>query len=415
MSFNETELRHLIDETHNTIIALGTTSGVLIDKFQQFTNRLVEYLLSRDEPFDCDLCLQWVDSLEHDPPSKMSTSYIEWIAFRRFVILIEKQRSGTLNHWAHYQSKSPQQPESTDFQKTLEEYRTYLAEVGLHENTIPRYISEARIMLLYLEKQHITHIRQIRNADIVSYFASERFHNRKPKGIQTEACSLKKFVVFLIENDYTDQKSLYCAIPRFRLATERIITTLTQQMEQDIMADEPESLVNLRDKAIALLALHVGLRSCDIRNLKFSDIDWEKGILNIRQQKTGVDLQMPIDNETQNAIIDYVLNERRDCKAAYIFVTAVGPVQKLARKHYRIKYRAQNTESFETIPHDGLHIFRRTYASRLLQCGTPLPMISEMLGHIDKNSVQCYLSTDEAKMKRCALELSAVPYHGRDF
>lgn len=415
MNFNEIELRHLIDETHNTIIALGTTSGVLIDKFQQFTNRLVEYLLSRDEPFNCDLCLQWVDSLEHDPPSKMSTSYIEWIAFRRFVVLIEKQRSGTLNHWAHYQSRTPQQPESTEFQKALEKYKTYLAEVGLHENTIPRYVSEARIMLLYLEKQGISRILQIRNADIVSYFASERFRNRKPKGIQTEACSLKKFLVFLIENGYTDQKSLYCAVPRFRLSTERIITTLTQQMEQDIMDDEPDSLVNLRDKAIALLALHVGLRGCDIRNLKFSDIDWEKGILTIRQQKTGADLQMPIDNETQNAIIDYVLNERRDCKAAYIFVTAVGPPQKLARRHYRIKYRAKNTESFETIPHDGLHIFRRTYASRLLQCGTPLPMISEMLGHIDKNSVQCYLSTDETKMKRCALELSAVPYHGRAF
>lgn len=45
------------------------------------------------------------------------------------------------------------------------------------------------------------------------------------------------------------------------------------------MEDEPDSLVNKRDKAVCLLALHIGLRSCDIRNLKFGDIDWEKGIL----------------------------------------------------------------------------------------------------------------------------------------
>ncbi|MGT2845737.1 tyrosine-type recombinase/integrase [Streptococcus massiliensis] len=414
MNFNEIELRHLIDETHKTITAMGTTSGTLIDKFRQFTDRLVEHLRSRDKPFNCDLCLQWVDSLEHDPPSKMSTSYIEWIALRRFIILIEKQRSETLTHWTHYQSKTPIQPKSIVFQEVLEKYKIYLSGV-LNENTIPRYVSEARFMLLYLEKQGISQISQVRNAEIVSYFASERFYNRKPKGIQTEVCSLKKFLVFLVEDGHTDQKYLHCAIPRLRLSTERIITTLTSQMERDIIADEPDSLVNLRDKAIAFLALHVGLRECDIRNLKFNDIDWEKGVITIRQQKTGVALQMPIDNKTQNAIIDYVLNERRDCKTAYIFITAVGPPQKIARKHYRIKYRAKNTESFEAIPHDGLHIFRRTYASRLLKCGTPLPMISEMLGHIDKNAVQCYLSTDETKMKRCALELSAIPYHGRAF
>jgi len=53
---------------------------------------------------------------------------------------------------------------------------------------------------------------------------------------------------------------------------------------------------------------------------------------------------MPLDNETQNAIIDYVLNERRDCNTDYIFVTAVGATQKIARRHFRIKYRASREE-----------------------------------------------------------------------
>jgi integrase len=146
-------------------------------------------------------------------------------------------------------------------------------------------------------------------------------------------------------------------------------------------------------------------------DLQFGDIDWENGVLSVKQSKTGVNLQMPLDNETQNAIIDYVLNERRDCKTDYIFVTAVGAAQRIARRHFRIKYRA----SREKIPHEGLHIFRRTFASRLLQSGTPLEMISEMLGHIDKGSVQCYLSTDGVKMKRCALDLSLIPYGRGDF
>lgn len=416
MSFSESGFRQLIDETHTTIISLGTTAGILMTEFQQFADRLANHLTLLDMPFDCNSCLLWVDSLEHDPPEKMNQSYLRWIAFRRFIILIEKQRTGTLDHWTHYQSRTPEQPQSREFLELQSEYQNYLADVvQLHPNTVLRYLADARFLLIYLEQKGITHISEICNADIVGYFASPRFHNRKPKGVQTEACSLKKFLVFLDNSDFTEKKSLHCAIPRYRVRTERIVTTLTAEMETDIMDDEPDSLVNLRDKAISLLALHTGLRSCDIRNLKFGDIDWEKGVLTIQQQKTGIDLRLPIDNETQNAIIDYVLNERRSCGLEYIFITAVGPKQKLARRHYRIRYRAKDTESYDKIPHDGLHIFRRTYASRLLQCGTPLPLISEMLGHIDKSSVQCYLSTDEVKMKRCALDLSAIPYCGGMF
>jgi integrase len=186
-------------------------------------------------------------------------------------------------------------------------------------------------------------------------------------------------------------------------------------MVSDILEDEPDSLVDKRDRAIGFLALHLGLRTVDIRNLKFSDIDWGKKTLKITQSKTGVQLEMPIDNETENAIIDYVLNERRDCKLENIFITAVGPAQKLARHNYRIKYRAKDAPTFDKIPHDGLHVFRRTFASRLLQCGVEVSMISDMLGHIDKNTAQRYLSTDEVKMKRCALNLSAIPYRRGDF
>ena len=163
------------------------------------------------------------------------------------------------------------------------------------------------------------------------------------------------------------------------------------------------------------MALHTGLRSCDIRALRFCDIDWEKETIHIRQKKTGVDLEIPIDSANQNAIIDYILNERRDCEQEYIFVTSVGPIKKLARRHYRMKYRTQGTESYENLPHDGLHIYRRTFASRLLQSGTPLPLISEMLGHIDKNSVRVYLSTDETKMKRCALDISLIPCRREEY
>jgi len=410
MKFNEKQFRQLVGETRKTVIALGTTSEVVLKRHEKITEMLVEYLKKLDTPFERDICLQWVDGMEHDPAPAMSSSYVEWIAYRRFVNLLAEQEAGTLTSWKHYESRKLEMPESEDFFKIIPAYRAFLTESEHREQTVSKYTSSARLFLIYLENQGVTRVSDIQNADVAGYFVSPRFENRRPRSIQTEASELKKFILFLAEYGYNCCETLRYAIPKYRVHVEKIITTLTPAMVSDIMEDEQNSLVDKRDKAVCLLALHVGLRSGDIRNLKFGDVDWETGVVSVKQGKTGANLRLPVDNETQNAIIDYVLNERRDCNSEYIFITAVGATQKIARRHFKIKYRA----SREKIPHDGLHIFRRTFASRLLQSGTPLEMISEMLGHIDKSSVQCYLSTDEAKMKRCALNLSLIPYGRRE-
>lgn len=415
MRFNEKQFRQLADETMKTVVAVGTTSIAVLNKHKKSTERLVGYLKAMDTPFDKDLCLSWVDSQKAGSSSPIDAAYVEWIAFRRFVILLAEQKAGTLTRWTHYRSKELEMPQTTVFMEVLPNYRGYLTKAGLHEKTIRKYLSSVRQFLIYLESRKVGNLSDIQNPHLAEYFVSARFEERKPRGVQCEASELRKFVQFLNDEGHNSSKYLLYAIPSHSVSVQRIVTTLTPEMVSDILEDEPDSLVDKRDRAIGFLALHLGLRTVDIRNLKFSDIDWGKKTLKITQSKTGVQLEMPIDNETENAIIDYVLNERRDCKLENIFITAVGPAQKLARHNYRIKYRAKDAPTFDKIPHDGLHVFRRTFASRLLQCGVEVSMISDMLGHIDKNTAQRYLSTDEAKMKRCALNLSAIPYRRGDF
>lgn len=414
MKFNENEFRQLVAETEETVIRLGTTSHTVFDRHKRFTEMLVEHLKTLDRPFELEPCLDWANSLNHDTAKAMSESYVEWIALHRFIHLLAEQKAGTLNHWHHYLSHKLAMPQSSAFLNALTAFNGFLTEDGLKHKTVKSYSSYARRLLLFLESRG-TQLSDIKNQDIIDYFMTDRFKNRKLKGIQTEICCLKKFLTFLADNRYVSCQTLHCALPRIRHTEEKIISTIDEAIEKDLLEDEPESLVNKRDQAILLLALHTGLRTCDIRSLRFSDIDWQREIIHIRQSKTEVDLEIPVDSETQNAIIDYILNERRECDQDYVFVTAVGPAQKLERGHYRMKYRVKGTDSFERLPHDGLHIYRRTFASRLLQSGAALPAISEMLGHIDKNSVRVYLSTDEMKMKRCALDLSLIPCRREEY
>jgi integrase/recombinase XerD len=59
----------------------------------------------------------------------------------------------------------------------------------------------------------------------------------------------------------------------------------------------------------------------------------------------------------------------------------------------------------------GLHSLRHALASTLLAQGTPLPIITEILGHVDPKSTAVYLRTDMNGLKACALDPEEVFIH----
>ena len=414
MIFDENQFRRLVDETYDKIISFGTTKGILINKRVLFTDRLVNFLKEHDRSFDLTLCLEWIDSMDHEPYSTRSSSYMQWLAFRRLVILIDKQSKGCLDHWTHYNSVSMPMPESKNYCCIVREYRKYLEDNGYRKETARNYSSRAREFLRYLENNHVFDVHTLTNKIVTDYFISDKCTHLNPRSLQTECSVLRRFLSFLYEVYSVDIAILVHAIPSYRVTWGKIVTTVDKEVDEIILRDKPEFSFDKRDKAMLLLALHLCLRTCDIRNIKFSNINWETGMLSIIQSKTGTPLELPIDVETQNAILDYILHERRDCDSEYVFITAFGPAQKILSHHIKFRRRAEGTEAYKKIPKDGLHILRRTGASRMLRSGVPLTTISSMLGHVSESAVQRYLTTDEENMRKCSIDLSQIPYSGRD-
>ena len=108
-------------------------------------------------------------------------------------------------------------------------------------------------LLLYLERVGITKFSDVRNENLLDYFQTDRFKNRNLKGFQTELCVLKKFLRFATDAGYTACKTLPYALPKIRQSRNKIITTIDEKVEADLLEDEPDSLVNKRDQAILLL------------------------------------------------------------------------------------------------------------------------------------------------------------------
>jgi integrase len=161
-----------------------------------------------------------------------------------------------------------------------------------------------------------------------------------------------------------------------------------------------------------LLALRTGLRSVDIINLKLGDIQWKRNTIEIVQSKTGSPLVLPLLTDVGNAIADYILNGRPESQQPYLFLHTQAPYRKLSASAsgYGISCKVMKAAGIRQGPEDrkGFHCFRPYVASRLLSEETPLPIISSILGHRNKDTTKIYLSTDLVHLRACALDLTGI-------
>jgi site-specific recombinase XerD len=214
-------------------------------------------------------------------------------------------------------------------------------------------------------------------------------------GITEKDCS-----IFVLTDNY--KKS--CKIP----------TTYEEcEIRQIISSVNRASATGKRDYLILLLAAEYGLRSSDIVNFKFDQIDWDRNIINITQHKTDIPVEYPLLSSVGNAIIDYLKNGRPRTDVTEIIVAAESA--KMGRKlaeptiHSIVsKYMHQaNIKNWNHKKH-GAHSLRHSLASNMLKKNISMPIISTVLGHQNTASTKVYLSVDIDKLGQCPLPIPAL-------
>ena len=174
--------------------------------------------------------------------------------------------------------------------------------------------------------------------------------------------------------------------------------------------------LSFRNNAITILAMNTGLRAVDICAIRLQDIDWEHNIIHITQRKTGRAYDIPLTEAIGNVIVDYLLNERPASNQDFVFLRSIAPYGPLM-SHTGIRnilFNVVNDSDVEANGRSyGTRITRHSVASRMLRNGVPFPVISEALGHGNKNSVMIYITTDDVKLAGCTLPLPrGGVYHG---
>lgn len=292
------------------------------------------------------------------------------------------------------------------FYHMLENFIDRLNSEGFATNTVCGYKRMVIYFLVFCQGKGYTGLDSLQTNDLTTFIIS--LYQKgcfKPTTITSTLSGLR---LFLADYEYT--KKFLTELP-VHLPRERKIIEVYDENEitaiNEVLASEN---LSKRDAAICRLLLETGLRGIDVCELKLTDIDWRKDIIQITQHKTGSPLIVPLRESYGNLIADYLLHERPDCRSEYVFVRSLAPYEQLTvGAIWRILSLMDQTAGIKKHGRiSGSRMTRHNAASSMLRSGVPMSDISSVLGHKDPNIVSVYLTTDSITLRACTLPLPPV-------
>ena len=170
--------------------------------------------------------------------------------------------------------------------------------------------------------------------------------------------------------------------------------------------------VGKRDYAMIKMMATFGVRGVQTRQLKLENLFWSQGRILFQPVKGGLAVEQPLIGEVSKPLIDYLLNARPGSgDYREVFLTVLPPFRPLSQKALSIMVARRLQRAKIQIPdhtRKGSHLFRHTFASRLLNSGTPLSHIADMLGHRNQNSTLIYTKIDFKNLMKVAQEWPEV-------
>ena len=293
-------------------------------------------------------------------------------------------------------------------------FRSSCEKKGYSQVTTEHYVKQSSYLMDYLAAQGMDDFTEVTLDTVNAYIRTLAGFSYKT--VEQHICSLRAFFRFLYQEG-TVPDDLTAKMPMVKARKQTAIPSVWthEELKQLIGAIDRGSPKGRRDYAIILIACRLGLRCTDIKNLCFENFNWTEKKLCFTQSKTGQPIELPLVPDVGWAVIDYLKYGRPKVDSSRIFVRHMAPFLPFAEgDHMDQLIRAYMVKAH--IPmrgkHRGMHSLRHTMASVLLEKDTPLPVISDIIGHLDTNSTAVYLKVDMKRLAECPLDFEEVIHLG---
>jgi integrase len=271
-----------------------------------------------------------------------------------------------------------------------------------------------------------TPLKKITLTDILDYQNKRLDKGRAPKTVNGEISVLRQVlkhakIWYRFEGDYE-------AIPNDKPPVGQAITEEEQKrlfetaalwkpgMPKLVIAGKDGKTYKIRPNwmfayVAATLAFYLGMRSVEIRNLKWKDVDFAANLLGIRISKTPAGWRTPTLNEVSKAALIELYDAAKVTTGAepehFVFPSrGADPTRPM--KSWRSAWRSLRTAAgLEGLRmHDGRH----TAVTTLCEKGLSDWVIQAQVGHVDAKMLKTYSHSRRRALDEAAAALQPSPH-----
>lgn len=255
----------------------------------------------------------------------------------------------------------------------LESFKSYMNYRRYSKNTIKTYSDALQIFFKFhatenLEQLTIEHLIKFNNEHILKNNYSASYQNQVINAIKLFYRNRFKRTM---EVDFIQR-------PR----REKRLPNVLSKLEVKSILESP---INLKHRAMLSLIYACGLRRSELLNLTLKDVLSDRHLLFIRQSKGKKDRMLPISDKLITMLREYY---RAYTPKIWLF-EGQNPGEQYSERSIQLVLNQALNKARINKPVT-LHWLRHSYATHLLENGTDLRYIQELLGHSSSKTTEIY-------------------------
>ncbi|NQV78138.1 MAG: site-specific integrase [Lutibacter sp.] len=262
---------------------------------------------------------------------------------------------------------------STEGMEQIEKFKQWLSSKRYSPNTIKTYSDALKSFLVFYRKKAIS---EINNNDVIVYNNEYILKNNLSASYQNQIVNALKLYFKTIQ---------YKSIEVDKIHRPKRAKVLPNVLSKEEIKKLLEAPTNIKHKTMLSVIYACGLRRGEALNLKPADIDSKRGIVIIRQAKGKKDRITPLSEKILVMLRDYYTAYK---PKTWLFEGQISGEQYSEKSLQSVlKQSLQKAKITKPV---SLHWLRHSYATHLLESGTDLRYIQELLGHSSSKTTEIY-------------------------
>lgn len=255
----------------------------------------------------------------------------------------------------------------------IKKYVQWLSSKRYSPNTIKTYSEALKSFLIFYREKNIS---EITNEDVFIYNNEYILKNNLSSSYQNQIVNALKLFFTTVRGTKIEIDKIH------RPKRSKILPNVLSKEEIKLILNAHS---NIKHKTMLSLIYSCGLRRSELLNLKPVDIDSKRGIVIIKQAKGKKDRISPLSPK--------ILKMLREYYAIYKPSIWLFEGQSSGEKYSEQSLQSVLKQALQKVGNTKpvtLHWMRHSYATHLLESGTDLRYIQELLGHSSSKTTEIY-------------------------